>query len=124
MPYGNQFTSNRNKRRYLYHLIAVAYADNDINGKEMSLLRERASELGFTREVLESLIKESKNISLPIAEGIHERMAYLEDIVKMATVDGVVVEAEEKYCIRICELLKLDEGYLQELFDANLNGNK
>ena len=113
-------TSDRNKRRYLYHLIAVANADGNINEKELKYLRLKAAELNLTPEVLEQLIQESNNISLPITEGVKERMSYLEDCVKMAIADDVLLDSERAFCLKICHLLGLEEGYLQELFDNYL----
>jgi uncharacterized tellurite resistance protein B-like protein len=114
-------TGNRNKRRYLYHLIAVANADGNINEKELNYLRNKASELGLTPEVLDQLIQESNNISLPMSEGVAERMSYLEDCVKMATADGVIMDSEKAFCKKICNLLGLEEGYLEELYDNTLS---
>jgi uncharacterized membrane protein YebE (DUF533 family) len=114
-------TGNRNKKRYLYHLIAVANADGNINEKELNYLRNKASELGLTPEVLDQLIQESNNISLPMSEGVAERMSYLEDCVKMATADGVIMDSEKAFCKKICNLLGLEEGYLEELFDNTMS---
>ncbi len=107
------------KVEHFHNLIAVALSDGMLDDEEKEFLYERAIEIGFPTEEVDSVLKNAGELEFLIPMNKIDREEQLGDAVYMTMVDGEIHEREYNLCLLLAEKLELDKNYLDHIIDLS-----
>ena len=105
------------KLEHFQNLVAVAYADGNLDINEAELLAERAEEYGFPKTIIDEIIDNAENLEFIIPLNDEDREEQLIESVHMAMVDGDVHEEEYALCLKIAKKLDFNKSYLDKIIE-------
>ena len=99
----------------LSRLVALAYADNSVDVRELELIYSIAQERGVAREELEAIMLQPHLSSTALPSTPHERVAHLYDLARLVLADEIVQPEEEAMLRRSVLLYEFEESNADEI---------
>lgn len=99
---------------HIQNLIAVAYADGNIDEDEQEFLFDMAEDYDIPREAVEELLKKADKLHFLVPEDPIEREEQLVNIIFMSMLDGEFHDNEYALCLDVAKKLELTEKDLDE----------
>lgn len=94
----------------LSRLIALAYADQNVDVRELELIYSIALERGVPKEALESIMLRPHLVDASLPTTPHERVSHLYDLARLVVADEVVRPEERAMLRRSVLLYEFDEA--------------
>ena len=111
------------RSNYLKGLFITAKLDKELTDKEKDILKKISDRLGFAsdffHETVRSLLTNKYIIEEPIIFS-HQEIArsFIKDAVKLATVNGLVTEAEIDWLKNTADLNKITSNFVEKEFST------
>lgn len=99
---------------HIQNLIAVAFADGNIDDDEEEFLFDMAEDYGISRGTVKGLLKNADKLEFLVPEDPEDREEQLVNIVFMSMLDGDIHENEYALCLDVAKKLELTEKDLNE----------
>ncbi|MEM8914053.1 MAG: TerB family tellurite resistance protein, partial [Planctomycetota bacterium] len=86
------------RQRHLRNLVVMAIADGSIGQREVNLIADRCVQLGLGQADLEAALQAglSDDAALELPVDANDRVACLQDLIRMMAADGVLDESEKR----------------------------
>ncbi|MFC2123964.1 hypothetical protein ACFLU5_04055 [Bacteroidota bacterium] len=110
----------KRKIDYFKNIIAVAYADGNLDPFEKEFLIEKAQDLDIPIENVDDLIKEVEQIAKVIPVEGFPKEEQLADAITTALLDGEIDDKEIKICMEIGIALGFEEQYIHNLIENSI----
>ena len=111
------------KKNHLRNLIALAKADGHLHEEEEKMLYKIGEKYGLKDRQIASLIQSEKDVELQVPDNHDQKMDQLFDLVLMVYADGVVEEAEIKFCEDLMVEFGFNTAIVRWLIDNFSKGN-
>ena len=99
---------------HIQNLIAVAYADGNIDEDEEEFLFDMAEDYGISKGTVKGLLKNADKLHFLVPEDPIDREEQLVNIIFMSMLDGEFHDNEYALCLDVAKKLELTEKDLNE----------
>lgn len=101
------------------NLVAVAFADGLLTEDELTLLKNRAIELGLNEKDVQEILDKKNSLMFMVPMNQEDCEQQLSDVILMSMIDGEIHEKEYQLCLNIAQKLGFDEKYLNYAIDLS-----
>lgn len=98
------------------NLIMLALADGKASESELALIAAVASRENLSQEQLDDLIEHPDNVHIQLPEDEQEKLRYIEDMVSLMMIDGVLDDKE----MAMCKIYAATLGYETKIVEKIL----
>ena len=109
-------------KSYLKNLIAMAWADGEIQEEEFNILREAAQEAGLSNADLDEMLKQGIEYQDQIPENEEDRELQLAQMIGLAIADNHFSNEEYALCKMVAEKLGFTERELKFIINLSFKG--
>lgn len=106
---------------HFQNLIAVAFADGNLDEEEEEFLYDMAEDFDIPSEEVQKLIKNADSLEFIIPESQEDKEEQLVNIVFMSMLDGDFHEDEYAICLDVAKRLGLSKSDLDEAVKLTKN---
>jgi uncharacterized tellurite resistance protein B-like protein len=108
------------RKRHLRNLVVMAFADGSIGEREVHMVADRCSELGFGEKELTEAIKFGlgDDAALELPGDAEECDEVMRDLIRMMAADGKIDEGEKRLFALAAVKMGLSTEHLNQLIDS------
>jgi len=109
------------KKNHIKNLLALSRADGHLHPKENQMLVKIGKRYGLKERQVSDIISTKEKHEVNVPDNFHDKMNLLYDLVLMVWADGVVEEAEVKFCEDVVKRFGLRKEVVRWMLDEVFN---
>ncbi|OJJ23788.1 hypothetical protein BKI52_05405 [marine bacterium AO1-C] len=106
------------------NLYLVAQADGKVNRAETKMLDAFARKMGITPQQIKDVQREANYLTFYVPKTMKERLAHLEALIQLMTIDGEIHDREYQLCLNYANRSGCDQLVLDMLIEKVLEGKR